>query len=257
MGALSEYFSAIGRTVTTIGDGLAVTGSYFLRRPMTLQYPDRTDEPMQAKLPSRYRGMLEVEIDACTGCALCEKTCPIACISIEVSKGKERLIESFEIDMSRCMHCGLCSECCPTDAIRHTKEFEGGTFDVNRLHMDFVERAAPVAKPTKKGEPEPEKASRGSVLRRLLPEPDGTRSQKQLDGTKAQIAKVEKRIVEERAKAEKAAADKAAAEKAAAAAKAAAGGDAAAAKPAAPAAAATPAAPSAGDTTTKPNGGKA
>jgi NAD(P)H-quinone oxidoreductase subunit I len=237
MGAISEYFSAIGRTVATIGDGLAVTGSYFLRKPMTLQYPDRTLKAMPDHLPARMRGMLEVDLDLCTGCMLCEKTCPIACIKIEVGKDKVRLINSFEIEMSRCMHCGLCSECCPTEAIRHTREFEGGTFNPDLLRVNFVELALPIAKPVKKGEPEPEKLPVGSVLRRLMPDPSGQRNTRQIEASKRVIEKIEKRVVEERAKAAAAAAKAAEEAKAKAAA-------AAAAAPAAPAA--TPAAPTGG-----------
>ena len=191
MGALGDYFAAIGRTIVSLGDGLAVTGSYLLRKPVTLQYPDRTPEPVVAMLPERSRGLLEVDLDLCTGCALCEKTCPISCIKIEVSKGKERQVTRFDIDLGKCMHCGLCEECCPTQGIRHTREFEGGMYNPDLLYMHFVERPQPVAKPAKKGEPEPAKNPVGAVLRRLLTDAWGKRTKAQLEASAAAIAAAE------------------------------------------------------------------
>lgn len=200
MGAIRDYFAAIGRTVVTLGDGLAVTGSYLLRRPATLQYPDRTAKPIVATLPARSRGLLEVDVTRCTGCALCQKTCPINCIEIEVTKGKERLIQRFAIDLARCMHCGLCVECCPAESIRHTREFEGAVYDLGLLHLEFVEKPVPVAKLAKKGEPTPEPSPLGSVLRRLLPDAQGHRSEAQVEASTKAIAAIDA-AAEARAKA--------------------------------------------------------
>jgi NADH-quinone oxidoreductase subunit I len=168
--AVWEYFAGIGRTVVTLGDGLAVTGSYLLRKPVTLQYPDRTDQPMVAMLPERSRGLLELDVDLCTGCQLCARTCPLSCIHIEVTKGKERQLQKFDIDLAKCMHCGLCAEACPESGIRHTREFEGAVDRLNKLQISFVSAPQPVAK-TRKGEPvPPEKAKPiGSIVVKLLP----------------------------------------------------------------------------------------
>lgn len=191
MGSIRDYFAAIGRTVVTLGDGLAVTGSYFFRKPVTLQYPDRTAKPMVTMIPARSRSLLEVDLDLCTGCALCEKTCPISCIKIEVSKGKERQIQRFDIDLGRCMHCGLCEECCPTGGVHHTREFEGNTYNPDLLLMHYVEKAAPVAKAAKKGDPEPPRKPMGAVLRRLLPDAWGRRNDKQLAASKTVVAAID------------------------------------------------------------------
>lgn len=174
MGALNRYFSAIGRTITTLGDGLAVTFSYLWRKPITIQYPDRIAQPLSKTLPARSRGILEVDLDICTGCNMCAKTCPIDCIAVTVEKqaeSKQRFITRFDIDIGKCMFCGLCVEACPSGAIRHSHEFEGSVTDPRRLLLHFAARAHPCAKPPKKGA-EVKTAPLGSIVRPLLGQAD-------------------------------------------------------------------------------------
>ena len=171
MGSFGEYLANIGRSIVTLGDGLAVTFSYLLRKPVTIQYPDRTEKPVVAMLPERSRGILEIDLDVCTGCTMCAKQCPIDCIHIEVAKDeetKQRMIKRFDIDAAKCMFCGLCVEACPVSGLRHSREFEGSVGDVRRLMLSFVEMPQPVAKPPKKGEPKPETKPVGSIVREML-----------------------------------------------------------------------------------------
>ena len=73
----STYLGNIIDTVTSIFEGLAVTFSHFVRKPFTVQYPDRMGIRVQDTLPFRYRGILEVDLEICTGCLACERACPI------------------------------------------------------------------------------------------------------------------------------------------------------------------------------------
>lgn len=137
------YFRPIWDTCWTIFDGMAVTMSHVFRKPVTVQYPDRMEGGVRVQdtLPFRYRGILEVDLEICTGCLACERACPIDCIVIEAKKDmktKEMILSRFDIDMAKCMYCGLCSEPCPTGSIHHTPEFEGADYSLESLIRRFV-----------------------------------------------------------------------------------------------------------------------
>jgi NAD(P)H-quinone oxidoreductase subunit I len=150
----STYFNNIKDACVSTFEGLAVTFSHFVRQPSTVQYPDRTALRVQDTLPFRYRGILEVDLEICTGCLACERACPIDCIVIDVKKDKdtrEMVMTRFDIDMAKCMYCGLCSEPCPTGSIHHTPEFEGADYSLESLVRRFVKEPVVTYKPPKKG----------------------------------------------------------------------------------------------------------
>src|ERR1700685_2353601 len=157
MGAATEYFRHIKDAVFTIFDGMAVSASHLIRRPYTIQYPDRTPVRVQDTLPFRYRGILDVDMEICTGCLACDRACPIDCIAIAIEKNaatREIVISQFDIDMAKCMYCGLCSEPCPTGAIHHTTCFEGADFSLEILIRRFIAEPVVAYKAKKGAEPE-------------------------------------------------------------------------------------------------------
>jgi formate hydrogenlyase subunit 6/NADH:ubiquinone oxidoreductase subunit I len=171
------YFASIKRAAWSILEGMAVTFSYLRRPPITVQYPDRTPQPVTEMLPERYRGLLEVDVLTCTGCQACERACPINVIRIELGKeGKIRYLTRFDIDLGKCMYCGFCVEACPVDAqapgdkeithcIRFTREFEGSRAEFWALTYRYIQPGdkVVVAK-TKKGQVAPT-APRGQLAR--------------------------------------------------------------------------------------------
>ncbi|MFH1263046.1 MAG: NADH-quinone oxidoreductase subunit I [Pseudomonadota bacterium] len=146
----TTWFSDIGEGVLSTGKGMFVTFKHLFRQPVTVQYPD---VDVRARLPERYRGILDVEMEICISCHICEQACPIACILIEDVKGAKTTIANkitgkptpktkyptrFDIDISKCMFCGLCVEPCPTGAIFHTTKFEGTVASMRELVYRYV-----------------------------------------------------------------------------------------------------------------------
>ena len=161
MGAAANYFRHLREAVVTIFDGMAVTASHFIRKPYTIQYPDRIEKRVQDTLPFRYRGILDVDLEICTGCLACDRACPINCIAIAIEKNaqtREIVISQFDIDMAKCMYCGLCSEVCPTGSIHHTTEFEGADYSLESLIRRFIAEPVVAYKAKKGPEPDPEVA---------------------------------------------------------------------------------------------------
>ena len=168
-----EYTGAIKDTVVSFWHGLSITLSHLVRRPMTVQYPDRTPMAVRDMLPPRYRGFLEVDAAICTGCQACERACPIGCIQITLEKDaanpKQRVVTQFDIDEAKCMFCGLCVEPCPTGSIQHTREFEGSRRDIRTLVFRWADpqNPFPVYKVDKTAEYYP-RVELGSLVREKL-----------------------------------------------------------------------------------------
>jgi len=99
--------------------GLALTGRYFFKKKITIQFPEE-----QTPISPRFRGLLALRRypngeERCIACKLCEAVCPALAITIDAEQRADgqRRTTLYEIDMFKCINCGLCEESCPVDAI--------------------------------------------------------------------------------------------------------------------------------------------
>ena len=81
--------------------GLGVTGRYFFKKKITVQYPEE-----KAPLSPRFRGLhalrrYENGEERCIACKLCEATCPALAITIEAEPRADgsRRTTRYDIDL--------------------------------------------------------------------------------------------------------------------------------------------------------------
>ena len=123
--------------------GMWLTLRTFLRKPPTIMYPLEKEIPLP-----RARGVIALDVAACTVCMLCARDCPDWCIYIEGHKeqqpppepgGRARarsVLDRFDIDFALCMYCGICVEVCPFDALFWSPEYEYSAESVADLLHD-------------------------------------------------------------------------------------------------------------------------
>lgn len=106
--------------------GMALTGKYFFRRKITVQYPEE-----KTPMSPRFRGQHAQRRypngeERCIACKLCEAVCPALAISIDLEEREDgtRRTTRYDIDLTKCIFCGFCEESCPVDAIVETRHFE-------------------------------------------------------------------------------------------------------------------------------------
>lgn len=99
--------------------GLGVTGKYFFKKKITIQYPEES-----TPVSPRFRGALALRRypngeERCIACKLCEAVCPALAITIESEPRNDgtRRTTRYDIDAFKCIYCGLCEESCPVDSI--------------------------------------------------------------------------------------------------------------------------------------------
>ena len=106
--------------------GLSVTGGYFFKKKITIQYPE-----VKTPISPRFRGLHALRRYAngeerCIACKLCEAVCPALAITIESEQREDgsRRTTRYDIDLFKCIYCGFCEEACPVDSIVETNIFE-------------------------------------------------------------------------------------------------------------------------------------
>lgn len=123
MSRLSQIIKSF--TLWELLKGLQLTGRYFFRKKVTVQYPEE-----QTPISPRFRGMLALRRypngeERCIACKLCEAVCPANAITIEAgprAADGSRRTTRYDIDAFKCINCGFCEEACPVDSIVLTPE---------------------------------------------------------------------------------------------------------------------------------------
>lgn len=167
MGSIKEYFSSVGKGISSLVKGMAVTGKEFVTPKVTEQYPENR---ATLKIADRFRAELTLIYDSegrhkCIGCKICEMNCPngtiqIATKMIDLPDGKKkRVLDTYLYDLGSCTFCMLCVTTCPQDALEFTNDFEQAVFTRDKLvkklnykpEPDHVALAAVAPKPAATG----------------------------------------------------------------------------------------------------------
>ena len=75
-------------------------------KPETIMYPVQ-----ERYKPAGLKGHIEIDVETCILCGICEKTCPTG--SITVDKAGEK----WTIDPFSCVQCGACWRACPKESL--------------------------------------------------------------------------------------------------------------------------------------------
>ena len=153
--------SVIGSCITAI-PYLFSAGEF--RKEVTEQYPDPISSRTADDLPSRTRGLLNNDIERCTGCKECEMVCPTQCIEVETEPGSDASkiwVATFDIDFSRYIFCGICVEACLPQSLTHTRQYEGAVYHLPAMVTKFGH-----------GHVTPEQRKRWASMRQLSEEGD-------------------------------------------------------------------------------------
>lgn len=85
-------------------------------KPATVRYP--YEKP---RIYERTRGHIDIDIDACIHCGICQRRCPAN--AIEVSKPNL----SWSIERMRCVQCNSCVEVCPKKCLTMSNTYTAPT----------------------------------------------------------------------------------------------------------------------------------
>lgn len=80
--------------------------------PATVLYPIQKKETY-----SNTRGRVEITIEDCISCGMCQRSCPTG--AIEVQKADV----SWSIDRFKCVQCGYCVEVCPKKCLHMNNQY--------------------------------------------------------------------------------------------------------------------------------------
>lgn len=143
MKSFLNYIAEIFNGIWSLLTGMKVTAKYFFTpwKNVTQQYPENRET---LKMFDRFRGEVvmphnENNEHKCTGCGICEISCPNGSIEI-ISKTivtpegkKKKVIDKHIYNLGMCTFCNLCIRSCPSEAIVMDQTFEHAVWDRSKL----------------------------------------------------------------------------------------------------------------------------
>jgi ech hydrogenase subunit F len=83
-----------------------------VRKPATVRYP------FQKKVfPEGARGRIQIDIDTCIFCGLCQRKCPTHALTVVKEK------KTWAIRRLKCIACGYCVEVCPVSCLSMHRQY--------------------------------------------------------------------------------------------------------------------------------------
>lgn len=80
--------------------------------PYTVAYPLQKKEHFE-----RTRGRIDITIEDCIFCSMCQRRCPTGAIQVDKPKA------SWSIERLSCIQCGYCCEVCPKKCLRMDQQY--------------------------------------------------------------------------------------------------------------------------------------
>lgn len=204
MGSVKDYFKSLGSGISSLLQGLSVTGKELVTPKITEFYPEDRDKVHPSK---RFRAELRLIYDKdgnhkCIACGTCERVCPNGTIALETKMvetwdgKKKKKLDKYLYDLGSCTFCQLCATNCPTNALDFSNDFEQAVFTRSKLlkKLNYLpEKPEPEPTPEQRAKYEAEKAAKAAAAKAAAAAPAAPlkldpKSQAALDGLKAKIA---------------------------------------------------------------------
>ncbi len=101
--------------------------------PYTVSYPLE-----KKKSYERTRGRIDISIDDCIFCGMCERRCPTKAIHADKPK------TSWSIERLKCIQCGYCVEVCPKKCLEMENQYTEPSFgNVREVYIKCTNTQSP------------------------------------------------------------------------------------------------------------------